>query len=339
MDWLTPGGRRPARRTRISPQSARRLRRTPAGRAGASDAAVRLEPHWCYHREASEHPGAAATGCSSGPGRWAHFGGRMASPGPGRGARLGRVVADAGDGPHRALSLAVAGCVVVAAALTVSSSEPVRAGWATIGDNRTTTPIKHVVVLFQENVPFDRYFGVYPHALNPPGEPRFDPGPGTPMVKGLTPDAADGEPECGRPAPPRPNPAQHLRVQSRVHRGATGRGSGPHGPLRSGDRQPRSRLRLDARHGLLRRQHRDGFVDLRPALRHQRQLLRHHVRSVAPRRPEPGVGSDARRRSQQTDRSGRGRHDDRECGAGVRGLPWRGPHGRDDRPEHRGPAR
>src|SRR5215831_18912768 len=53
-------------------------------------------------------------------------------------------------------------------------------------DSSTTTPIKHLVVLFQENVPFDRYFGVYPHALNPPGEPRFVAKPDTPSVNGLT---------------------------------------------------------------------------------------------------------------------------------------------------------
>ena len=37
----------------------------------------------------------------------------------------------------------------------------------------TVTPIKHVVVIFQENVSFDHYFGTYPHAINPPGEPVF----------------------------------------------------------------------------------------------------------------------------------------------------------------------
>ena len=31
-------------------------------------------------------------------------------------------------------------------------------------DSTTTTPIKHVVVIFQENVSFDHYFGTYPHA-------------------------------------------------------------------------------------------------------------------------------------------------------------------------------
>jgi phospholipase C len=53
-------------------------------------------------------------------------------------------------------------------------------------DDATTTPLKHLVVLFQENVPFDRYFGVYPHALNPQGEPPFFAKPDTPSVNGLT---------------------------------------------------------------------------------------------------------------------------------------------------------
>ncbi|HKK14433.1 MAG TPA: alkaline phosphatase family protein, partial [Gammaproteobacteria bacterium] len=35
----------------------------------------------------------------------------------------------------------------------------------------TATPIKHVVVIFQENVSFDHYFATYPHAANPAGEP------------------------------------------------------------------------------------------------------------------------------------------------------------------------
>jgi phospholipase C len=37
----------------------------------------------------------------------------------------------------------------------------------------TATPIKHVVVIYQENVSFDHYFGTYPHATNPIGEPPF----------------------------------------------------------------------------------------------------------------------------------------------------------------------
>jgi phospholipase C len=52
----------------------------------------------------------------------------------------------------------------------------------------TATPIKHVVVIFQENVSFDHYFGTYPLALNPAGEPAFHARPGTPAVNGLTAD-------------------------------------------------------------------------------------------------------------------------------------------------------
>ncbi|HEX2776015.1 MAG TPA: alkaline phosphatase family protein, partial [Candidatus Acidoferrales bacterium] len=36
---------------------------------------------------------------------------------------------------------------------------------------KTTTPIKHLVIIFQENVSFDHYFGTYPVATNPSGEP------------------------------------------------------------------------------------------------------------------------------------------------------------------------
>ncbi len=49
----------------------------------------------------------------------------------------------------------------------------------------TTTPIKHVVVIFQENVSFDHYFGTYPYAMNPAGEPMFQAAPDTPRVNNL----------------------------------------------------------------------------------------------------------------------------------------------------------
>jgi phospholipase C len=50
----------------------------------------------------------------------------------------------------------------------------------------TATPIKHLVVIFQENVSFDHYFATYPHAANPPGEPAFHAAPDTPTINGLT---------------------------------------------------------------------------------------------------------------------------------------------------------
>ena len=51
----------------------------------------------------------------------------------------------------------------------------------------TATPIKHLVVIFDENRSFDHYFGTYPVAANPPGEPVFKASPWTPHVDGLTP--------------------------------------------------------------------------------------------------------------------------------------------------------
>jgi phospholipase C len=48
------------------------------------------------------------------------------------------------------------------------------------------TPIRHLVVIFQENVSFDHYFGTYPQATNPSGEPTFTPLPGTPSVNGIS---------------------------------------------------------------------------------------------------------------------------------------------------------
>jgi phospholipase C len=52
-------------------------------------------------------------------------------------------------------------------------------------NSSTATPIKHVVVIFGENISFDHYFGTYPFATNPGNEPRFMAAPGTPSVNGL----------------------------------------------------------------------------------------------------------------------------------------------------------
>ena len=53
-------------------------------------------------------------------------------------------------------------------------------------ESSTSTPIKHVVVIFGENISFDHYFGSYPNALNPRNEPRFVAAPDTPSVNGFT---------------------------------------------------------------------------------------------------------------------------------------------------------
>ncbi|HLY11367.1 MAG TPA: alkaline phosphatase family protein, partial [Planctomycetota bacterium] len=63
----------------------------------------------------------------------------------------------------------------------------------------TRTPIKHVVVIFQENCSFDHYFGTYPHAANLPGETPFHPKPGTPSLNGLSPGLLTQNPNQANP--------------------------------------------------------------------------------------------------------------------------------------------
>jgi phospholipase C len=64
----------------------------------------------------------------------------------------------------------------------------------------TTTPIKHLVVIYGENISFDHYFGTYPTALNPPGEPAFHALPNTPTVNGLNTALLDSNPNADNPA-------------------------------------------------------------------------------------------------------------------------------------------
>jgi len=72
----------------------------------------------------------------------------------------------------------------------------------------TATPIKHVVIIFGENISFDHYFGTYPTATNPPGEPAFTALPGTPAVNGLTPDLLNNNPNL--------NPTNNNTAQNSV---------------------------------------------------------------------------------------------------------------------------
>ena len=49
----------------------------------------------------------------------------------------------------------------------------------------TRTPIKHLVVIFNENISFDHYFGTYPNAQNNAGETKFTARHHTPVVNNL----------------------------------------------------------------------------------------------------------------------------------------------------------
>jgi len=63
----------------------------------------------------------------------------------------------------------------------------------------TTTPIKHLVVIYDENISFDHYFGTYPNATNPPGEPAFTASPNTPAVNNLTRTLLNANPDSAAP--------------------------------------------------------------------------------------------------------------------------------------------
>src|SRR5579871_6474847 len=64
----------------------------------------------------------------------------------------------------------------------------------------TTTPIQHVVVIFQENVSFDHYFATYPVAANnSANEPSFTPAPNTPSVNGLNGPLLTNNPNAAQP--------------------------------------------------------------------------------------------------------------------------------------------
>jgi phospholipase C len=76
--------------------------------------------------------------------------------------------------------------VLLAANLAAVTPGPALAAPGNNKGGTTTTPIKHVVVIFQENVSFDHYFATYPMATNPRGEVKFKAKAGTPTVNGLT---------------------------------------------------------------------------------------------------------------------------------------------------------
>jgi phospholipase C len=54
-----------------------------------------------------------------------------------------------------------------------------------LAETPTATPIRHLVIIYNENVSFDHYFATYPVAANPPGEPAFSAAPDTPAVDNL----------------------------------------------------------------------------------------------------------------------------------------------------------
>jgi len=81
---------------------------------------------------------------------------------------------------HHFVSKAMA--IATAAAVSLF---PVSPAFANHDGSDTTTPVKHIVIIFQENVSFDHYFATYPFAANSEGEPQFHAKPSTPTVNNL----------------------------------------------------------------------------------------------------------------------------------------------------------
>jgi hypothetical protein len=188
------------------------------------------------------------------------------------------------------------------------------------GEPRTATPIKHLIVMFQENVSFDHYFATYPNAMNLTGETPFVAKRHTPVVNGLvTPlDVNHGfQPLAGVNLlnnNPNGNPA--APGNGKVESDPPVAGAGVDGGSGS-QRKPRGkrlRQRQDGRlpglgrhrgsstrrhrqgdgDGLLRRQHHHGAVELRPELRDERQPLLDPVRALDSGRSQSDLGPDQR---------------------------------------------
>ncbi|WP_435155292.1 phospholipase C [Amycolatopsis sacchari] len=81
----------------------------------------------------------------------------------------------------------------------------------------TATPIKHVVVIFGENISFDHYFGTYPNAANTDGTP-FTAAKNTPKVDGLDKKLLTDNPNAYNPK--RLSPSQALTCDQNHNYGA-----------------------------------------------------------------------------------------------------------------------
>jgi phospholipase C len=77
-----------------------------------------------------------------------------------------------------------------------------------------TTPITNVIVIFQENVSFDHYFGTYPNAKNNPGEVTFTALPLTPTVNGYYADLLKNNPNKNAAGTAQANPTRYSPAQA-----------------------------------------------------------------------------------------------------------------------------
>ena len=183
---------------------------------------------------------------------------------------------------------------LLAFSLLFSTAAPVFAQ-----DSQTTTPIKHVVVIFQENISFDHYFATYPYAKNLAGEPKFFALPGTPSVNGLNSYLLNHNPNASNPF--RISPAQAGQCDQdhnyRDEQRAFNNGlmdkfvefTGNPGPDRW-----QTELQCEPGDGLRRREFGHGSLELCAVLCHERQQLWHDLRAVNAGRTQSRLRPDPR---------------------------------------------
>ncbi len=170
--------------------------------------------------------------------------------------------------------------------------------------DQTKTPIKHVVVIFDENVSFDHYFGTYPYAANTDGTP-FSAKPGTPKVNGLyakiTPSGPVGPLLTNNPNEYNPQRLTHSQALTSDQN---------HGYTAEEDAEDNGKMDMFVQDtqtnplicsaveycppGIVMDYYDGntvtGDVELRPVLLDERQRLGHRLRPVHPRRAQRDLG-------------------------------------------------
>jgi phospholipase C len=141
----------------------------------------------------------------------------------------------------RGRAIPLPGIALLLAAASVAIAQTAAAGrlsrHARHGDVRmrlpfggTATPIKHVVVIFQENVSFDHYFGTYPYATNKDGQ-NFRAAGNTSAVDGLLPATSRSLPPSLRHSTNLLTANPNTALPKRLDSTATGKSSDAGGQL------------------------------------------------------------------------------------------------------------
>ena len=119
--------------------------------------------------------------------------------------------------------LVISGCLAAAFTVSIAGAVADDHDFNDARNMRTATPIKHLVVIFQENISYDHYFGTYPDAKNLAGETPFKAKHRTPVNNNLVtpldvnhdfrpiagPNLLTNNPNSNPNAPAAPNNSRH----------------------------------------------------------------------------------------------------------------------------------